>query len=584
MDVEQLLLQAPETLGKLVNERPFAVVVEDNTLAYEAFCWIGDVGRFCSNLHGGRQAGHAELQIALEPEGRLAAFVRTLDLPAFPASDRIELRAETSWTADGLTLQASGLVDQLVLQVEDETIEVGSLRVSADARDDRLNYTLALGLPDGQLQAEGLVTDLRNSQQLVGRLYGRLNNVKRWSPWFGELDLKQGAVDIDLALSGSAREPKLAGTARVDGFTTMIPTLAIEPRLDLALNFATDSGALIDGKVSSGDSQATINGKLAGIAPLGLQLNITGDELLLADSDSVSLQASPNLQIELQQERLSITGDIGVTRAYTRLAGIERTGGPQRSADVVVEDDASGINEPTRTLTSNLDLSLAFTEPGRIEGYGLQGEVTGKVRLRQRDNGPTLANGELVLTGRYRAYGQDLTIKRGRLIYANAALDDPVIDAFATRTIGEITVGVRVSGQPGKLTTRLESENGLSEADMLSYLVLGRPSGSSGEPLLDSNRLAAAAASLALKRSEGLVGKIGENLGGTELSLTDEIGGLALAVGKQLSPKLYVGYTVGLLEPVDIATVRYKLDRRWSLESELADEARASLKYRIESD
>jgi translocation and assembly module TamB len=60
-------------------------------------------------------------------------------------------------------------------------------------------------------------------------------------------------------------------------------------------------------------------------------------------------------------------------------------------------------------------------------------------------------------------------------------------------------------------------------------------------------------------------------------------GGSAFTVGKYLSPRLYLSYGIGLFEPGQVITLRYRLSRRWSFEAQNAtDFNRASLNYRIE--
>ena len=54
-----------------------------------------------------------------------------------------------------------------------------------------------------------------------------------------------------------------------------------------------------------------------------------------------------------------------------------------------------------------------------MRGYGLKGEVEGQLRVRERPSRPTTGTGELRVTGTYKAYGQNLTIDRGRLLFAD---------------------------------------------------------------------------------------------------------------------------------------------------------------------
>jgi translocation and assembly module TamB len=60
-------------------------------------------------------------------------------------------------------------------------------------------------------------------------------------------------------------------------------------------------------------------------------------------------------------------------------------------------------------------------------------------------------------------------------------------------------------------------------------------------------------------------------------------GGAALTVGQYLSPRLYLSYGVGLFEPGEVLTLRYKLSRDLALEALNGPEGtRAGLDYRRE--
>lgn len=122
----------------------------------------------------------------------------------------------------------------------------------------------------------------------------------------------------------------------------------------------------------------------------------------------------------------------------------------------------------------------------------------------------------------------------------------------------------------------------MQDGEILHYLVLGKAPGTASK--LESDQLAQIAVALALQRNESEIRNIADKLGIGELNLTDELGGLALSLGRQLSHKFYIGYTVGLLESASIARLRYFISDAWSFETELANETRAAIKYRVERD
>ena len=67
--------------------------------------------------------------------------------------------------------------------------------------------------------------------------------------------------------------------------------------------------------------------------------------------------------------------------------------------------------------------------------------------MRESPGTPTLGSGEVRVAGKYKAYGQDLTIQRGQLLYAWTPLENPNLNIEATRTVEDVTAGLRIRGQ-----------------------------------------------------------------------------------------------------------------------------------------
>ncbi|MDA4470680.1 translocation/assembly module TamB domain-containing protein, partial [Escherichia coli] len=84
------------------------------------------------------------------------------------------------------------------------------------------------------------------------------------------------------------------------------------------------------------------------------------------------------------------------------------------------------------------------------------------------------ANGGLEVSGRYKAYGQDLTITRGNLTWNYNAVSDPRINIRAERRIGDVTAGIDVTGRAQQPRADVWSEPAMSQSEALGYLVLGR--------------------------------------------------------------------------------------------------------------
>lgn len=106
----------------------------------------------------------------------------------------------------------------------------------------------------------------------------------------------------------------------------------------------------------------------------------------------------------------------------------------------------------------------------------------------------------------------------------------------------------------------------MSQEQALSYLVLGRPLGSSGE---DSNMLAEAALGLGLMGSAGLTGGLASNLGIEDFQLDTQGSGNSTSVvaSGNLTERLSLRYGVGVFEPANTIALRYKLSKKVYLEA-----------------
>ncbi|HRF45840.1 MAG TPA: translocation/assembly module TamB domain-containing protein, partial [Candidatus Competibacteraceae bacterium] len=168
----------------------------------------------------------------------------------------------------------------------------------------------------------------------------------------------------------------------------------------------------------------------------------------------------------------------------------------------------------------------------------------------------------------------------------SSPLDNPGLDlrvARQTQSASDpITAGAQIRGTLKKPQMTLFSEPKMPDADVLSYLVLGRSPQSGGS---ESALLFKAASAMGLG-SGALTKSLGDAFGLDSLQLGSGSGDrkdTSLMLGKYLSPDLYVGYGVGLLNAVNTFNVKYRISKRLMFESNSsAVGAGADLIYTIE--
>ena len=122
----------------------------------------------------------------------------------------------------------------------------------------------------------------------------------------------------------------------------------------------------------------------------------------------------------------------------------------------------------------------------------------------------------------------------------------------------------------------------LGQTETLSYLLTGRPLESANSS--EGSMMASAALALGLSGGDRIARSMGDRFGFDEMRI--ESGGegdqASLVVGRYLSPRLYVGYGVGLVESINTLNLNYRITDRWQLEAESGANQGADLYYRFE--
>lgn len=178
---------------------------------------------------------------------------------------------------------------------------------------------------------------------------------------------------------------------------------------------------------------------------------------------------------------------------------------------------------------------------------------------------PVIGRGRLGISeGVYQAYGQDLNIERGYALFADSPVDNPGLDVRAAREVDEITAGMRITGTLKKPHLKLYSTPSMSETDILSYIVTGRPAGES------SGKTAGMLAMMQASGASNIASELGRQLGLEELRVEtgSSLEEAALVAGTYLSPRLYVQYVNELATGETKVRMRYDLTDRWQLEAE----------------
>ncbi len=462
-----------------------------------------------------------------------------------------------------------------------ELVRYDHFSLNVDMQPNAIKGYLGVGFQgDGFVDAK-VQTGWEPNAALNGELYlnmSRLYWIELFSP---DIVRPQGLIEGHVSLRGTRSQPTLGGEATLSNFTGEFPALGLTLSEGKG-NFIAqpDGSALIRASAKTGGEGALqVDGGLSWFGDAQpLQLHIFGDNVLLANTSELRVVANPDLNFTLAGTAMELRGSVHVPEADLDLERLDR--GTSVSEDIVVLDPVDPEEGPSSPL--DMDLTVSLGNKVKMSGFGLKGALTGKMQVRARPGREMTANGGLEVSGRYKAYGQDLTITDGQLLWNYGVVSDPRINIKAQREIGDVTAGIHVTGRAQAPKVEVWSDPAMSQSESLAYLVLGRSlSMASSDQAQQVN-----AASAALSAGSGLLAaQVGAKLGLDDAGVSQSraLGGSVIGVGKYITPKLYIGYGVSLVGSGSVLTLKYLLRRGFDIEVESSTvENRGSVNWRKE--
>ncbi|MGK0224500.1 MAG: translocation and assembly module TamB, partial [Limisphaerales bacterium] len=454
------------------------------------------------------------------------------------------------------------------------TTEIGSLRVTPAVDAINAHLDLPINGKGVSLNAQWTTSTLAPADwplQIDADM--ELDNLSWVTVFTEEISNLEASLNTHLTVSGTLNNPALVGDLKLD-----IPRVTLnEPQLNLTdsslVASFNNSLATYQGTIHSEGGNLAINGQAEFGDELRVQGHAIGDRLLVSNSYDARVRVTPDIQFDYETGNLQIRGSVDVPEADLRLSQAP-TSALVASRDQVLLNEESASADPINT---EIALKLTLGDKVMFDGLGLKAQFSGGLSIEDKTGGPTTAAGEItVVKGAYTAYGQDLQIERGQVLFAGGPIDQPGINIRAARqATPEIRVGVDVSGAINAPAIEVFSNPTMPQSEQLSYLVLGRPlaSADAGE----SSILQQAAMALGVKGGGLITDRLRDGLGVQQLGIETEPGqssaDAALVIGKYLSPKLYVRYGYGLFKPLSTLRFEYQLSKLWQIVTESTNEA-----------
>jgi translocation and assembly module TamB len=442
-------------------------------------------------------------------------------------------------------------------------------------------------------------------QKLKGQLtlsIDTLDFINNTSP---EIEKAQGQLSVKLNASGTFGNPKLTGLAKLTNASIYLPKLdlaysPIQFELKTADNKWTSQGSLTSlGKTVSLSGTGEFYPSMKGA------VSIKGDDVPAIKTAEYSINVSPDLTIDFSPGDLSIKGTVTVPTAKIKPITFSSTQS--------LTDDAIFVNtkEKVNPLNITTDITILMGENVELDVKGLTGKLAGDIRIQQQPNSSPFGTGELrIVDGKYQAYGQKLIIQEGQLLFGGGLISNPGIRVRAVRQFNNasssfssssetfdfssgnldsanfgnnVTVGIEVSGRVSNPEIKLFSvPSSLSQADILSMLILGKPASQAGQS--GGQLLLTAISAMDLDngtKGSQLMSQLKQNIGldfnlqqssSYDQTTNETTDSTAFVIGKSITKRLYLSYNIGLFQnDGNVLTIKYLLNKYFSIQVSASD-------------
>ncbi|MCV6637110.1 translocation/assembly module TamB domain-containing protein [Candidatus Albibeggiatoa sp. nov. NOAA] len=444
---------------------------------------------------------------------------------------------------------------------------------------------------------------ISDNQKVNAQINAKFGDISILPTFVEQAENVQGEVLMQANVKGTVKKPQINGELKVVDGAADLPDFGLELR-DLNVSVKDDGKDKLDiyAGLTSGDGKLELTGDA--FLPIGrdwaADLKLKGEDFTAIDQTEIYALISPDMHITANPKKLHVGGKLTIPTAHITP--------PEASATAIkVTKDIEIVNpkepkpEPKPKSTGSLEVSSDVTvvlgDDVQFEGLGFKSNFAGDLTVHSEGSQLPVGTGEIkIVNGRYKAYGQDLHIDNGRVLYSGGRLENPGLDIRAYRAIDRdvvidgsradgVTAGVYIHGSAQNPKIDLYSRPNMDQSNILSYIVLGRPANEAANGEGGQAALLAAAASLPLKEGDGIMKDLGDTFGLDEagISTEDGIQDAALTLGKYLTPDLYISYGIGLFDAKNILKMRYQLTKRWTIEtSQSGSDSGVDFNYSLE--
>ncbi|WP_395946481.1 translocation/assembly module TamB domain-containing protein [Caedibacter taeniospiralis] len=567
------------------------------------FCINADISPYLINLETSGQITPATFIVHLPYGGD--SFVLSFDA-FYQQSTNADPKAEINILGHGFFFASNTSWFKQLQQIAPlhELAYTTELKTRLQLNNQKLLVTGNVAFPQNQLKlamkSDPFALDDLAKATLQGSIDAhstRLDWVSNFFPQFPTL-VKQGVLNGHLAISGKWFDPCANGDISLhNAEVELLPFNISLENINGDIHITNPLNAKINLNADIQKSPLNLTGfsDLHGDTPL-TQIDITGKQLLVLNTPDIEVTVTPALTFSQEQGNSSLSGNIFMDKLIVNLAGMKNS-----SLQNTIQNDVIYVNNSNQTVDAqkttpfSMNLHIDMGKHAHISGLGIDTKIQGNLNIISQPNQPMLGVGTLQpIDGVFSAYGKHFTVDpKSKILFNNSAVGNPqlaITTYYSIPTSVKLTqsnapesIGIEITGTANNPKLQLFSNPNMSQTDILSYILFGQVFTNANSSQASSDALSQAALLIAINEggssminelkdrlslAEFSLGSLNNNPTNTTNSTTAEQNNTAVFIGKQVTPRLYLSYGVGVFTGEQQGIATFSLTPKWKLKGE----------------
>ncbi|UCF89962.1 MAG: translocation/assembly module TamB domain-containing protein [Desulfobacterales bacterium] len=403
-----------------------------------------------------------------------------------------------------------------------------------------------------------------------------------------------GGLDIDLRASGDMTHPKVSGQLGLkDGKLSLATPRVSYETVEAAIRL-TPEKIWIDRLRLQGDKEGTLSiaGDVthSGLAPSALNLRLTGEEVAIPYRKAIQALIQTDLTLDGSLAAPRLTGEVAILKSRIYLDRLgeqgpaeirvirEKTGAKTK---VYLPEEESGGPSFMKPLAA--DVMVDVPKNSWLKGHGISTEIAGQINLKKDPQKPFVLVGDMrTVRGTFDFRGKIFKITNGNVAFMGLEEPNPNLDLQAETRIQNVTINVNITGTAKEMKLSLDSDPQMEEADIVSYLVFGKPVSA-----LNTQEATSAEQAALNMTGQMAAGELKKILGDAAFLDTlsfdtsgEDVSQGSVSMGKYITPDVFVTYKRGFRsENSGEAEITYEINRNFSVSTQVGEEGNTGVDF-----